>query len=115
MNISERDITVIKKILSYCDEIEQAHQEYNHSFDIFLTSAVYRNAVSMCILQIGELSNHLSDEFKNNYSFIPWAAIRGMRNVVAHKYGSIDKETVWETAENDIPDLKEFLKSVLPQ
>lgn len=28
----------------------------------------------------------------------PLGAIRGMRSVVAHEYGEIDADTVWETA-----------------
>ena len=59
-------------------------------------------------MQIGELTIKLSQEFKDEYTEIPWRAIRGMRNVVAHEYGTIDAETVWETAENGTQELKMF-------
>lgn len=36
-----------------------------------------------------------------------------MRNVVAHHYGKIDVDTVWETAEEDIGQLKQFCLTVL--
>ena len=61
-------------------------------------------------MQIGELTGRLSEEFKNENKEIPWRAIRGMRNVVAHEYGNIDVETVWETAEDGIQELKEFCR-----
>ena len=32
-----------------------------------MSSSTYRNAVTMPILQIGELANHLSDEFKQTH------------------------------------------------
>ena len=67
----------------------------------------------MCLLQIGELSNKLSEEFKTAHKQIPWRAIRGMRNVVAHEYGKIDVETVWETAENGTLELMEFCQQEL--
>lgn len=59
-------------------------------------------------MQIGELTNKLSQDFKDNHKEIPWRAIRGMRNLVAHEYGNIDTETVWETAENDTKSLWDF-------
>ena len=31
-----------------------------------------------------------------------------MRNVVAHEYGNIDLETVWETSEAGIMELRDF-------
>lgn len=50
---------------------------------------------------------------KDRHSEIPWRAIRGMRNVVAHEYGKIDVETVWETAESGTKELKEFCQREL--
>ncbi|MGN0551699.1 MAG: DUF86 domain-containing protein [Acutalibacteraceae bacterium] len=73
----------------------------------------YRNAVALCLMQIGELSNKLSEDFKNTYNSIPWKAIRGMRNVVAHEYGKIDEVTVWETAESDTETLRVFCLNIL--
>ena len=34
-----------------------------------------------------------------------------MRNVVAHEYGNIDLETVWETSETGIIELRDFCKT----
>lgn len=34
----------------------------------------------MCIIQIGELANRLSDETKESSKNIPWRAIRGMKS-----------------------------------
>ena len=68
----ERDLTVIRKMLGYCGEIDEAHTGFGRSFDVFQTSSVYRNAVSLCLMQIGELSNHLSAEFKDGHKEIPW-------------------------------------------
>ena len=113
MVISERDAQVLEKIVKYCEEIEHAHQEYHCDYEIFCSNPTYRNAVALCLMQIGELTNKLSDTFKDTYPQIPWRAIRGMRNVVAHEYGKIDVETVWETAENGTLELKQFCRSLL--
>lgn len=110
MEVKERDIQVLEKIVQYCDEIEYAHKEYKRSFEVFCSNPTYRNAIALCLMQIGELTGRLSEEFKNENKEIPWRAIRGMRNVVAHEYGNIDVETVWETAEDGIQELKEFCR-----
>ncbi|MCC8029249.1 MAG: DUF86 domain-containing protein [Lachnospiraceae bacterium] len=70
--------------------------------------------MSFCILQIGELSVGLSDNYKDStIKSMPWKAIRGMRNLAAHNYGSMSREIIWETANNDIPALKEFCEHQL--
>lgn len=61
----------------------------------------------MCIIQIGELVNRLSDEFIEKCKQIPWYAIKGMRNLHAHDYENVDMEIVWNTLKEDIPQLKE--------
>ena len=104
----DRDRDVVEHILRYCDQIETAHSDFGHSRDRFRESTTYQNAISMCILQIGELVNHLSDDFKSQYNVIPWRKMRGMRNYVAHEYGSIDLEVVWYVSTESIIDLKRF-------
>jgi len=89
------------------------HRDFYNSEDVFRKSTTYQNAVSMCILQIGELVNHLSDDFKSNHSEIPWRQIKGMRNYVAHEYGSIDLDIVWQASTVSIQSLKSFCERYL--
>lgn len=44
---------------------------------------------------------------------MPWNQIKAMRNIVAHNYGSIDAEILWETIENDVPQLKAYCLDIL--
>jgi len=113
MNASQRDVYIIEKIFDYCNQICDTHKRFNNSFGTFSSDFVYRNAVCLCLLQIGELSNKLSDEFKNNNAKIPWRAIRGMRNMVAHEYGHIDVPTLWNTSQGNVVDLRQFCSDIL--
>ena len=54
MSGSERDLSILRHILSYCEQIEEAVNRFGADSDLFLRDAVYHNAVSLCILQIGE-------------------------------------------------------------
>ena len=113
MPASNRDRDVVEHILRYCDQIETAHADFRRSRDRFDESSTYQNAVSMCILQIGELVNHLTDAFKSDNDEIPWKRIRGMRNYIAHEYGSIDLDVVWYVATNSACELKVFCENYL--
>lgn len=113
MPFSQRDLSIIEKIYKYCIEIDDAHKAFNKSYESFVKETVYKNAVSLCIMQIGELSTHLSEEFKEKNHLIPWRQIKGMRNVVAHEYGSIDTQIVWETATDNILEIKQFCEIIL--
>jgi uncharacterized protein with HEPN domain len=77
------------------------------------TDKIYRNAATMCILQIGERAGRLSPEFTAAHSAVPWRSIKGMRNVAAHAYGSISIPDVWDTITVDIPVLKVYCKKIL--
>ena len=113
MQGSERDRAIIEHILRYCREIEIAHEDFGHSRKRFDNSTTYQNAVCMCILQIGELVNHLSEDFRAVHDDIPWHKIRGMRNYVAHEYGSIDFDVVWFVSNDSIQTLKSFCEDYL--
>lgn len=108
-----RDRDLIEHILRYCKQVQTAHQDFGHSKERFVQSSTYQNAVSMCILQIGELVGRLSDSFKSEQQSIPWHKIRGMRNYVAHEYGSIDFDIVWFAATKSVPELCAFCEAYL--
>ena len=113
MNESQRDTSILEHILSYCNEIQETVSRFGEDKELFLHDSVYHNAVALCILQIGELVGVLSDEFKAAYSEIPWRNIKLMRNIVAHRYGTVDHSITWDVVMDDIPTLKIFCITVL--
>lgn len=46
---TERDITIIYRILKYCGDIDKATEHFGKSFETFKNDAVFRNAVGMPI------------------------------------------------------------------
>ena len=108
------DLQRLEHIRDYCDEIRKTIERYGRSFEIFDTDADYQRSVSFCILQIGELSGKLSEEYRRKTAKqIQWGPIKGMRNLVAHSYGSMSRDIIWETAINDIPVLRDFCEEQL--
>ena len=113
MQSSERDLSILEKMLRYIDQIHAAQTTFGQEYEILKVNSVYQNAVAMCLLQLGELSNRLSETFKETHREIPWASIRGLRNMVAHEYGSVDPQIIWETVIEDIPVLEQFCRNIL--
>ncbi len=63
----------------------------------------------MPLIVIGELVkkiDKLTDQaLLKKYPAIPWAEIKGMRNIVVHDYFNIDAEEIFNTCKEDIPVL----------
>lgn len=102
-----RDISILRHIVRYCDEVDETLKLFGRSEEAFRSSFVFRNAVSMPIMQIGELATRLSDVFIAQTPEIPWKAIKGMRTFFAHQYGTMNVDLIWITAIERIPELRE--------
>lgn len=111
--MNSRTFIVFEKILDYCAQIKEARERFGDSLDDFLADNHYRNSCCMCLLQIGELAGKLTDEERAAYPFLPWRSMRGLRNVCAHAYGSIDYALIWETIVQDVPALESEIDRLL--
>lgn len=111
--MKNEDIVIIKKIIKYCNDINTLLVRFNKDFELYKKDISFQYACNMCIIQIGELANRLSEEVKETHKDIPWRAIKGMRNLHAHDYENIDLEIVWNTLVEDIPALKEDIEKLL--
>ena len=104
-----RDVHRLEHILEYCENIEESVARFGDDFDSFHSDKAYHDLICFYLLQIGELAGQLSAEMRSlSADTMDWRQIKGMRNIVAHHYGSIRLEIVWNTVQKDIPLLKEF-------
>ena len=62
MNKKDKDFNIISHIMEYCIEIEDTVNFFGDAFERFSSDKIYRNAATMCILQIGKLGT----QFCNN-------------------------------------------------
>jgi len=72
-------------------------------------------SVQWNLLLIGEAANAIPAEVRSRATEVPWDAIRGFRNVLAHEYFGIDVDIVWTTATEDLPELRAALERLLEQ
>ncbi len=60
---------------------------------------------------IGEAASRLSPETQSLFPGVPFRSMRGMRNVIAHDYGEVDMDLIWNTATNDLSVLVAVLRA----
>ena len=94
----------IERIEDYTKDIKKAQFKENK----MMQAAVIRE-----IEIIGEASKRINEEFKLQYTQVPWKQMAGMRDKVIHDYFGVDIEIVWNTINKDIPLLKSYFKKIL--
>jgi uncharacterized protein with HEPN domain len=113
MDRAKKDLSILKHILEHCSEIVETHNVFGNDYEIFQKSRPYFKAIAMDLLQIGELTNHLSKEFQENYKSIPYSAIISLRNIVAHGYGRLNAENVWKISKQDTSVLQKLCLEII--
>ena len=113
--MERRDKTIARKMLWYCKAVEESNLHFDNNKELFFDKdqgIVYRSAVSMPILQIGELAKHFSTNFIMEHTLVPWKEIIRMRDFFAHHYENASFSQIWDTAHDDIAELKSYLLSI---
>ena len=64
---------------------------------------------------IGEAVYMLTKDFRESHTEVNWRQIERMRHVLVHGYYSVDPESLWDTIQNDIPDLKPWIERYLAE
>lgn len=105
-----RDQQLLKKAILECEDI--VRYTCNIEQHIFLSNDLLQKAIAMSLLNLGEYVNKFSDEVLTLSSDIPWKKIIGLRNIVAHGYGELKMELVWNLTQNEIPLLAQKLHSI---
>ncbi|MEO7799441.1 MAG: DUF86 domain-containing protein [Opitutaceae bacterium] len=76
----------------------------------FLADREKQDAVLRRLEIIGEAASRVGPQTQAQFPQLPFRGMRGMRNVIAHDYGEVDLELVWQTADADLPKLIEALQ-----
>lgn len=112
--LTEKDYKILNVILTYCKKVEKIVHRIDSDYDTFINDSIYQDSISMNLLQIGESVSKFSEEYINtSKDEMNWRAIKGMRNLFAHAYDSMDLDKIWETAVDDISVLEEYCINIL--
>lgn len=99
-------ITAIEQILRYSQNLARENLQND---DEKQAAILYRLVI------IGEATKRLSQEYRDQYSIIPWRQMAGLRDVVVHDYDELDFEILWNVVHVNLPDILPELKSILDE
>lgn len=109
--MEHRDGQLIKKIIAECKDIIRYTNDAGEAG--FLENDVYQKATAMSLLNIGEHANALTKKLRLEHKDIQWRKIIDLRNIVAHGYGELRMELIWNLSQREIPVLFKQLKNLL--
>lgn len=110
--MSDRDRPNLLAIQEAIEHIQRYTAELNDADEFYENDLVFE-ATLMNFVVIGEMADRLSEDLRRTYADVPWAKIKGFRNMIAHEYLGIDAEEVWQIIHDHVPDLKKQVERIL--
>ncbi|XGV96216.1 MAG: DUF86 domain-containing protein [Leptolyngbya sp. BL-A-14] len=108
----QRDDAALLDIARYAQQILNFSQDMNETQ--LAADTRTQAAILYYIAVIGEAVKRLSPDFRSQHPDIPWTDIAGMRDKVIHQYDRVKLDVVWNTVQQDIPELLRLLTPLLP-
>lgn len=84
-------------------------------FAEFSADSLRQHAVCFCLVVVGEACIEAAKGLSERAPEVPWAEIRGMRNILVHEYWQIDEEIVYNVARDDAELLAASLDGLLEE
>lgn len=101
----------IQDILAAIEKVQR--YTANMRFEDFAEDERTIDAVLRNFTVLGEAAAHLPEAVEEEHPGIPWAEMKGMRNIIVHEYFGVSLEIVWETVQKDLPPLVPLLKQII--
>lgn len=111
--MNPKDVLHLENIVEYCNDLKSAFEELSIDYDAFIESKVLRASIAFFVEHIGEEAGKLSEEFQKSHPEMDWKAIVNFRHHIVHGYHGVITEVLWDTAQNDVPELCNFCEKML--
>ena len=101
----------VKDMIGFCERV----LDYTAGLDkaAFVASPMAYDATLRNLELIGEAAARIPETVRNGHPEIPWRAIIGVRNRLAHAYLHIDDDIIWTLIVDAVPELLAALQTVL--
>ena len=110
MQPDSRDLAYLLDMLSCCNDVIAFTGGIE--FEAFQQDRMRRLATERQLETLGEAANHVSKPTQDKYGSIAWPKLVGLRNKLAHDYGEVLAERVWQIARINVPELRQQLLAI---
>ena len=100
---------ILDRMIEDCEDIVEFIKPMTISADL-LKDRMRKKALSQSILNLGENTKLLEKWLDLTLTTIDWRGLKGMREIAAHRYHSLDNEIIFDVANNHIPSILEYLR-----
>ena len=108
--MSQRDNDLIEHILDAAGKLAEIVAAGRGAFD---DSWLARSAAERQLEIIGEAAGKLSKQLNERRPDLPISEARSLRNVIAHEYGDVDYDLLWQTMSASVPRFADSLGTEL--
>lgn len=109
------EVEILLRIVRYCDRVSDDLFYFGNDEDVFISDDRFQRSVAFCIFQIGENVKSLRRGFPVKYGSTFWKGIAGMRDIIGHGYESFDIGSLWVTASEKVPELRDICNGLLKE
>ncbi|MBY0268244.1 MAG: DUF86 domain-containing protein [Burkholderiales bacterium] len=99
------------------DMLTAAHEAHGVvqgiSLEAFMADRLRLRALERTLELLGEAARRVSLPARASYPEIPWRALIGQRNLLAHEYGRINPALLYQAASDNVPSLIMALEQII--
>ncbi len=103
----------IQKIYEYADKLLTHIKENNITKEKLINDYALQWLVTTPLYNIGEQVYALSDEYKAQYTDIPWSMVSGLRHRLVHDYDGTNWNIIADVVFEELPELVVQLKELI--
>ncbi len=102
---SNRPVARLQDVIANCDRIA-AHTRGIADAATYGADSKTVDAVERCLQRISEAAIKLGADLDARYPDAPWREVRGIGNILRHRYEDIMDDLIWHSVQHDVPRLR---------
>lgn len=112
MRPEDRDAALLLDMLNAARSVIEFAE--GKSYEQYNSDLQFRYATERLIEIVGEAARGVSESLKADHPDIPWKGIIAQRHVLAHEYGRIKNDRIWDIISTHLPGLIKKLEPLIP-
>ena len=112
--MKNKALAILDRMIEDCEDIIEFIKPIAAPMDLS-EDRMRKKALSQSILNLGENTKLLEKWLDLTLSTIDWRGLKGMREIAAHRYHTLDNEIIFDVATNHVPSILLYLQQQLEQ